>query len=98
MRRVAALVRDRLIDQRVDGLSMVPADRSGRGREVNQDEVFLWIGPPVGAARAGPDELPDRSHPPRDAGRGTHGEPETEAEIGAGWIGIADEIPDVGPS
>src|ERR1700744_6663313 len=87
---------DRLIHQRVDLLAIVPADRAGRCRQIHHREFFLWIDPPVGAARAGPSELTDRSHHPDNAGRGAHRESETESVIGAGRIGIADQVFDVG--
>src|SRR5258708_31242573 len=66
---VSALVDDRLIDQRVDLLTVVPAQRPWRRREIDHREFFLRIGPPVGAAGAGPGELPDRSHHPDHARR-----------------------------
>src|ERR1700675_4114874 len=55
-----ALFDDRLIHHRVDLLAIVPADRSGRRGQIHHREFFLRIGPPVGAAGAGPGELSDR--------------------------------------
>ena len=48
------LIRDRLIDQRVDHLPVMPAKRPGRVRHEHHGELLLRVGPPVGAARAGP--------------------------------------------
>src|SRR6266403_4906931 len=90
------LFHDRLIHERVDLLPIVPADRAGRGRQIHHREFFLWVYPPIGATGAGPGELPDRSHHPHHTGRGAHRQPEAEAVIGAGRIGVADEIFDVG--
>src|SRR5882724_11043556 len=89
------LFHDRLIHERVDLLAIVPADRAGRGCEIHYREFFLRIDPPIGTAGAGPRELPERSHHPHHAGRGAHRKPEPEAIIGAGRIGVADEILDV---
>src|SRR5882757_10869585 len=86
---------DRLIHQRVDLLPVVPAERAGRRREIDHGEFLLRIDPPVGAAGAGPRKLPDRSHHPDHAGFRAHGDAETKAVVGAGRIGIADEILDV---
>src|ERR1700755_210686 len=88
----APLLHDRLIDQRIDLLPVVPADWSGRGRQINNDQLFLRIGPPVGAAGAGPGELPDRAHHPDHTWRGAHGKPETKTVIGPGRIGVADQV------
>jgi hypothetical protein len=84
------------VDQRVDLLAVVPADRAGSGRHIDYYRLLVWVGPPVGAAGAGPGELPDRAHHPDDAARGAHGEPQAKAVVGAGTIGVADEVLDVG--
>src|SRR5450755_622240 len=67
-----ASLHDRLILQRVDLLPVVPADRAGRGREIDHGEFLLRIDPPVGAAGAGPRKLSDRSHHPDYARRRAH--------------------------
>src|SRR5262245_5982509 len=47
-------VHERAIDHGVDHLAIMPADRAGRLRHEHHHEVFPGIGPPVGAAGAGP--------------------------------------------
>ena len=49
---IRALVDDCLIHQRVDHLAIVPADRTGRRRQIHHREVLLRIDPPVRAAGA----------------------------------------------
>src|SRR5436305_7044391 len=55
----AKLVHGRLIDQRVDHLPVMPADRARRMRHEHDRELLLRICPPGGAAAA-----PDISAPP----------------------------------
>ena len=84
-----ALFDDRLIHHRIDLLAIVPADRPGRRGQIHHRKLFLWIGPPVGAAGARPGELSDRSHHPDHAGRRAHRKSEAEAVIDAGRVGVA---------
>src|SRR5581483_9589311 len=48
----------RLIDQRIDRLTIVPADGPGRGGHIDHHEFFLRISPPIRAAGPRPGELP----------------------------------------
>src|SRR5260370_38194362 len=73
----------------------MPADRAGRLRHEHHHEVFPGIGPPVGAAGAGPREVADRAHHAHDAGRGLHRKAKAETIIGAGRIGVADQVLDL---
>src|SRR5262245_46944374 len=92
----SALVYQDLIDQRVDHLPILPARRSRRLRHPHRRQLLARIDPPIGAAGAGPAEIADRAHHARHAGRGAHRQPEPEAVVGAGRIGVADQVADVG--
>ena len=87
-----ASVDDGLIDERVDLLAVVPADRTRRRGEIDDRDIFLGDRPTVGAACAGARERARRSHQPRDARRRPDRESEAEAEMRTCRIGIADEV------
>jgi hypothetical protein len=74
---------------------IVPANGARRGRHIHHDQLFLWIDPPVSTAGTGPGELPDRPHHFDYTGRCANGKSRAETVIGAGRIGIADEIVDI---
>src|SRR5262249_9596817 len=71
---------DRLHDERLDQLPIVPANGAWRVREKHHGHVFLRINPEHRALRAAPEELAGRARHPRDARLTPYGHAETEAE------------------
>src|SRR5215467_13144393 len=80
---LALLCAQRLIDERVDHLPVLPADAARRLRHPYDHQLLVRVDPPVGATCARPGEIADRAHHAHNARRGAHRNPETEAVVRA---------------
>src|SRR6266571_4337011 len=86
-------VDQRLIDERVDHLPVLPADAAGRLRHPHDDQFLARIDPPVGPACTRPGEIANRAQHAHNPRRGADRNAETEPVVAAGGVaGLADQV------
>src|SRR5262245_26716602 len=76
--RAAASVHKSLIDQRLEHLAVICADRARRLGQVDAHDLFLGIDPEIGAGISRPHEFASGTWHTRDPVALTHREAETE--------------------
>src|SRR5262245_6484268 len=90
-------IHERLVHQRVDHLPVTPANAARRMSHPQHGELLARVYPPVGAARAWPREIADRSHRAGNARRGADRDSQSESIVGAGRVsGLADQVLHIG--